>query len=139
MLNTENYEYPQYSNEDCEYAHLNLDTKDTLTEHDVPDGVVDELDSGLTRVDHEAVGELHRLGTSSTELSRDNDLATLGTGLHDETEDTIASTGQGNALGTTRTAMNGMLTDEQRDHQEACSGETRTGRWQRDHGTGRAT
>ena len=53
-------------------------------------GAIDEVAGGLTGVDHEAVGELHGLGTSSTELSRDNDLATLGTGLHDETKDTIA-------------------------------------------------
>ena len=36
--------------------------------------------------------ELHGLSTSSTELARDDDLATLGTGLHDESEDTIAGT-----------------------------------------------
>ena len=59
------------------------------------DGVVDEVNSGLTGVDHETVGELHRLGTGSTELARDDNLATLGTRLHDETEDTIASTTDG--------------------------------------------
>jgi len=42
-------------------------------------------------VDHEAVGKLHGLGTGSTKLSGDNDFTTLGTGLHNETEDTIAS------------------------------------------------
>jgi hypothetical protein len=42
-------------------------------------------------VDHETIGELHALCTSSTELSRDNNLATLSTALHDESEDTIAS------------------------------------------------
>jgi hypothetical protein len=42
-------------------------------------------------VDHETVGELHALGTSSTELARDDNLATLSTALHDETKDTIAS------------------------------------------------
>ena len=92
MLNTENYEYPQYSNEDCEYAHLNLDTKDTLPQHNVPDSVINEVLSGLTGVDHETVGELHRLRTGSTKLARNNDFATLGTRLHDEAEDTIAST-----------------------------------------------
>ena len=91
MLSTENYEYPQLGHEDCEYAHLNLDTKDTLTEHDVPNGVVDEVKGRLTGVDHETVRELHRLGTRGTELAGDDNLATLGTGLHDETEDTIAS------------------------------------------------
>lgn len=72
-------------------SHLDLDTQDTLPEHDVPDGVVNEILSGLTGVDHEAVGELHGLGTSSTELARDNDFTTLSARLHDETEDTIAS------------------------------------------------
>ena len=72
-------------------SHFNLDTKDTLTEHDVPDGVVNELDRGLTGVDHETVRELHRLGTRGTELARDDNLATLGTRLHNEAEDTIAS------------------------------------------------
>ena len=71
--------------------HLDLDTKDTLPEHDVSDSIVNEILSGLTRVDHEAVGELHGLGTSGTELARNNDFATLSTRLHDETQDTIAS------------------------------------------------
>lgn len=74
-------------------AHdLNLDTQDTLTEQDVTGSTVDEVLGGLTRVDHEAIGELHGLGTGSTELARDDDLATLGARLHDEAEDTIAST-----------------------------------------------
>lgn len=74
------------------YAHLDFDAENTLAEHDVADGVVNEVEGGLTGVDHEAVGELHRLGTGSTELARDDNLATLGAGLHDEAEDTIAST-----------------------------------------------
>ncbi len=72
-------------------SHFDLDSKDTLPEHDVPDGVVDEVLSGLTGVDHEAVGELHGLGTSSTEFARDDNLATFGAGFHNETEDTVAS------------------------------------------------
>ena len=80
-------------------AHdLHLDTEHTLTEQDVAGSVVDEVLSGLTRVDHETVGELHGLGTSGTELSRDDDLATLGAGLHDEAEDTIAGTTNGQAV-----------------------------------------
>lgn len=43
-------------------------------------------------MDHEAIGELHRLGTSSTELAGDDDFATFGTRFHNESEDTIAST-----------------------------------------------
>ena len=85
MLSTENYEYPQLGHEDCEYAHLNLDTKDTLTEHDVPNGVVDEVNGRLTGGGHETVRELHKLRTRSTELARNDNLATLGTRLHDET------------------------------------------------------
>ena len=75
------------------YSHLDLDTKDTLSEHDVPDGVVNKLNGGLTGVDHEAVGELHGLGTGGTELARHDNLATLCARLHDESEDTIASPG----------------------------------------------
>ena len=77
------------------HVHLNLYTKHTLPEHDVPDGVVNEVNSRLTRVDHETVGELHGLGAGGTELSRDNDFTALGTGLHDKTEDTVASPNDG--------------------------------------------
>lgn len=59
----------------------------------MPDGVVDIVDVGLTRVDHEPVDELHRLGTSGAELAGDDDFATLGARLHDESEDTVAGTG----------------------------------------------
>lgn len=80
-------------------AHdLDLDTQDTLAEQDVAGGVVDELLSGLTGVDHEAVGELHGLGTGGTELAGDDNLATLGAGLHDEAEDTIAGTADSQAV-----------------------------------------
>ena len=59
------------------------------------DSVVDEVDRGLTRVDHETVGELHRLGTSSTQLSGDDDLTSLGTRLHDESNNTVGGTSDG--------------------------------------------
>jgi hypothetical protein len=42
--------------------------------------------------------ELHALGTGGPELSGNNDLATLGAGLHDEAEDTIASTADGETV-----------------------------------------
>ena len=57
--------------------------------------VVDEIFSGLTRVDHETIGELHGLRTGSTKLSRDDDFATLGTRLHDESENTVGGTSDG--------------------------------------------
>jgi hypothetical protein len=71
---------------------LDLDTKDTLAKKDVANSSVDEIASGLTGVDHETVSELHGLGTSSTELARDNNFATLSTRLHDEAKDTITGT-----------------------------------------------
>lgn len=61
-------------------------------------GVVNELLGGLTRVNHETVGELHRLGTSSTELARDDNLATLSARLHDEAQDTVAGATDGEAV-----------------------------------------
>lgn len=42
--------------------------------------------------------ELHGLGTSGTQLARHNNLATLSTGLHDETEDTVAGTTDGETV-----------------------------------------
>lgn len=80
-------------------AHdLDLDTQDTLSEQDVAGGAVDEVLCGLARVDHEAVGELHGLGTGGTELAGDDNLAALGAGLHDEAQDTIAGTADGQAV-----------------------------------------
>lgn len=71
--------------------NLDLDTEHTLSEENVSDGVVNKVTSGLTRVDHEALSELHRLGTSSTELAGNDNLTTLGARLHDESEDTVTS------------------------------------------------
>lgn len=80
-------------------AHdLDLDTQHTLSEENVAGSAVDEVLGGLTRVNHEAVGELHALGTGSTELTRDDNLTTLGAGLHDEAEDTIAGTSDGETV-----------------------------------------
>jgi hypothetical protein len=45
-----------------------------------------------------AYGELHALGTSGPELSRNDNLATLGTGLHDEPQDTVASPSDGQTI-----------------------------------------
>ena len=54
-------------------------------------GDVDVVVGRVTRVDHEAVDELHRLGPLASKLAGDDDLAALGAGLHDEAEDTVAS------------------------------------------------
>ena len=80
-------------------AHdLDLDTQDTLAEQNVASGVVDEVLGRLTGVNHESVGELHALGTGSAELAGDDNLATLGTALHDEAKDTIAGTTDGKTV-----------------------------------------
>jgi hypothetical protein len=42
--------------------------------------------------------ELHGLGTGSTELSGNDNLATLGTALHDETENTVAGPTDGQTV-----------------------------------------
>jgi hypothetical protein len=72
--------------------HFDFDSEHTLPEQNVTDGVVDEVASGLTRVDHESIGELHRFRTGSTELARYNHFTSFGIGFHNETEDTIAGT-----------------------------------------------
>ena len=71
--------------------------------------------SRLTRVNHETVlrvisipseckwqryaySELHALGTSGPELSRNDDFATLGTRLHDESQHTVAGPSDGQAI-----------------------------------------
>lgn len=59
---------------------------------------VDEVAGGLTGVDHEAIGELHGLGTRSAQLTGDDDLATLGARLHDEAQDTVAGTADGETV-----------------------------------------
>lgn len=52
--------------------------------------MIDEVLCWLTGVDHETIGELHTLRTSSTQLSGNDNLATLSATFHDESEDTIA-------------------------------------------------
>lgn len=46
----------------------------TLTELNVSDGLLDVVVDGVSGVDEETVVELHRLGTLTTELSRDDNL-----------------------------------------------------------------
>lgn len=71
---------------------LNLQTQDTLLEKNVSDSVVDEISDRLTRVNHESIGELHSLGSGSSKLTRNNDLATLSARFHDESDNTVTST-----------------------------------------------
>ena len=77
---------------------LDLDTENTLSKQNVAGSRIDEVLCWLTGVDHETICELHGLGTSSTQLSGNNNLATLGTTLHDESENTIACTTDGKTV-----------------------------------------
>lgn len=74
---------------------LHPDSKHSLAEENVSDGDIDVIVLGLTRVDHPAVDEFHALGSLTTELAADNNLTALGTRFHDETEDTVAGTSDG--------------------------------------------
>lgn len=86
---------------------LDLDAKHALSKQHVTSRLVDKVLRWLTGVDHEAVleqlldrfpnpsldltyGELHALRASSPELSANDNLATLGTALHDKPQHTIA-------------------------------------------------
>ena len=64
-----------------------LNTNDTLSETDVSDGGVHVGDSGLSGVDHVSVSELHALGSLLSDLSGDNDFATLGASLEHLSDD----------------------------------------------------
>ena len=74
--------------------HFDFDAKHTLSEQYMTHSVVNEVSGRLTRVDHEPVGELHRLSTSSTQFSGNNNFTALGIRLHNETKDTVACTGE---------------------------------------------
>ena len=85
-----------------------LDSKHTLPQENVSASRVDVVVDGVSRVDHETVHKLHGLGPLAPQLSTHDHLvaqlmdqiqgffkiylATLGSRLHDKSEDTIAST-----------------------------------------------
>ncbi|VEU42722.1 unnamed protein product [Pseudo-nitzschia multistriata] len=73
----------------------NTDSDDSLSHHNVSNGGIGVYLSGVSGLDHVTVSELHSLGTLSPELSGDNDLATLGGGLHDESDNSVARTSDG--------------------------------------------
>ena len=77
---------------------LDLKTKDTLTELDVTDGLVNEIVLGLTSGDLVTLGVLLGLCALSTDLSGDHDLATGGTtSAHDSAEDVVGGKTDGGA------------------------------------------
>jgi hypothetical protein len=71
------------------------DTENSLLELNVADSAVNEVNGGLTGLDHVTITELHGLGTLRAELTADDDLATLGIRLHDRADDTVARTTDG--------------------------------------------
>merc|ERR1711882_18020 len=75
--------------------NLDLDSKHTLPQENVSASRVDVVVDGVSRVDHETVHKLHGLGPLAPQLSAHDHLATLGSRLHDKSEDTIASTPHG--------------------------------------------
>ena len=71
-------------------ASTDLDPQDALSEEDMSARHVNVLIDGISGVDHQAVNKLHGLGSLSSQLAADHDLAALGSALHDEPEDSIA-------------------------------------------------
>jgi hypothetical protein len=71
------------------HLHFDLDAQDALAKKNVTDSVVNIISSRLTRVNHEPVGKLHRLGTRRAEFSRHNNLTALSTRLHDKPKHAI--------------------------------------------------
>ena len=57
--------------------NLDLESDNTLSEHNVSDGGVDVLSDWVTGVDHETVSEFHGLGSLTSQFTRDDDLTTL--------------------------------------------------------------
>jgi len=75
--------------------HFHFDTKNTLPEEDVTDGIIDKVANWLTGMDHKTIGKLHRFCTGGPKLARNYNFTTLGTRLHHKSEDTIAGTLRG--------------------------------------------
>jgi len=82
--------------------NLDFDAEDTLTKENVTGSEINKIADllltslgesyWLTRVNHKSISEFHRFGTCGAKFSRDNNLTTPCAGLHDEAENTIAST-----------------------------------------------
>lgn len=76
--------------------HANAD--DTSLHLNVAVSLVDEDLSGGTRGDHVSILELHGLGSLGSQLTRHHDLNTLGSVLHDESQDTIGGSSDGQTV-----------------------------------------
>mmetsp|Transcript_7560 Transcript_7560/g.22171 ORF Transcript_7560/g.22171 Transcript_7560/m.22171 type:complete len:313 (+) Transcript_7560:194-1132(+) len=69
-----------------------LDPNDSLPHEHVPNCDVGVHLAGMTSLDHVSITKLHGLSTLPAKLTSDNDLHTLGTGLHDKSNNTVART-----------------------------------------------
>mmetsp|Transcript_21150 Transcript_21150/g.44160 ORF Transcript_21150/g.44160 Transcript_21150/m.44160 type:complete len:209 (+) Transcript_21150:210-836(+) len=76
---------------------LNLDADGSLSHLHVSNSLRDVVPLRLSSGDQIALSKLHCLGTLRTQLAADDDLHTLGTVLHDESENTVAGTADGQA------------------------------------------
>merc|ERR1711897_87253 len=74
-------------------SDYNIQKESTHVTH----GDVEVVLDWSTRRDHVSVTELHGLGSLGSELTRDDNLATLGPVLHHEAQDTIARSSDGKA------------------------------------------
>mmetsp|Transcript_33625 Transcript_33625/g.46017 ORF Transcript_33625/g.46017 Transcript_33625/m.46017 type:complete len:202 (+) Transcript_33625:215-820(+) len=70
----------------------NLNTKNTLTQKNMSDSLVNIVSGGVSSFDHVSINKLHALSTLSTDLSADDDFTTLGAAVHDESQNTITGT-----------------------------------------------
>lgn len=73
------------------------DTDNTLLEADAADGRVDVVSGSLTGFNHVTVLKLHGLGTLASQLTRNNELATLSAVLHDVSKNAVACATHGEA------------------------------------------
>jgi hypothetical protein len=67
--------------------NTNFNTKDTGLHHYMSNSRSNIVLSGLTSLDHVSLLEFLGLGSLASELTRDGNLGTLGTGLHDVSKD----------------------------------------------------
>jgi len=70
---------------------FNFDAQHSLTQQDVSNGGVDVLFGGVAAVNHKTVHELHRFGSLTAKFAGNDDFASLGAGLHDESKNSVAS------------------------------------------------
>jgi len=77
---------------------FHLDTEDTLSKANVLLSNVNVVVLGVTRRNHIPLLELHGFGTLPSQFSRHNDFTTLGLGLHNESECSVARSSNGTSF-----------------------------------------